>query len=118
MANEFRTINSEDLSEFLKKCPFTVIHLDAIWDGYRGVVEKKIDLLIEKTLDTSFGYIDIDDNQEYARSIDLRNVPACSYYKETELIATVIGMQQDIEENLQILREGGTPDTSNKISRK
>jgi hypothetical protein len=61
--------------------------------------------------------MDIDRNQDHARAISLRNVPACSYYLGRELVTTVIGLQQDIEAILGIVKAGGVPDTSNSISR-
>lgn len=118
MSDPERDLRACDLDEFLSRRPFSVVHLDAEWDGYRGIVAEKIGILAEQLADsTSFGYIDIDREQDHARSLNLLNVPACSYYRGLELVATVIGMQQDIEGNLRIVRDGGQPSTSNKISR-
>ena len=117
MANEPRAISPTDLPEFLGVRPYSVIHFDAEWNGQGFMVQQCIDSLIDKVDDSSFGYIDVDENQEYAQSVGIRNVPSCSYYRGLELVATVIGMQQDVEGNLQILREGGIPDVSNNLSR-
>ncbi len=107
-----------DMEQFLDRRPYSLVHLDAEWDGYRAIITSKIEALAGDLADsTSFGYIDIDRDQDHARAINLRNVPACSYYRGRDLVATVIGLQQDIKGNLAIIRQGGIPDTSNIISR-
>ena len=80
-------------------------------------MQQRIDILVEEVDDTSFGNIDIDEHQEYVREVGIRSVPSCSCYQGSNLVATVIGMKQDVEENLRIIRDGGTPDTSNILSR-
>lgn len=110
---------SHELDQFLDQRPFSIVHLDAEWDGCRGIIASRIRALSLDLADsTSFGYIDIDLDQEHARAIGLKNVPACSYYRGKDLVATVIGAQQDIERALDIVRQGGIPDTSNIISRR
>jgi len=117
MADQRRSMNPSELEAFLTLRPYAVIHLDADWNGQRIPVQQRIDSLLAKIDDTSFGYIDIDAHPDHAKSIGLLNVPSCSYYRGATLVATVIGMQQDIEENLRIVRDGRTPDSSNRISR-
>ena len=117
MATESRNIKPSGLADFLASRPFSVVHLDAEWNGQRLPVQQRIDLLVEKHEDTSFGYIDVDEHQDYARSINLGNVPTCLYYRGLSLVATVVGMKQDVEGNLQIIRDGGTPDSKNMLSR-
>lgn len=106
-----------EVEELLNRSPFSVVHFDAKWDAQRVPVQERIRLLTEKISDTSFGYVDVDDHPAYARKSGISNVPACSCFRGTELVATVIGIQQDIEQNLHIVRNGGIPDTSNRISR-
>ena len=117
MTNEPRVIDPADLPNFLVERSFSVIHLDATWNGQRFAVQQRIDTLVKSIDDTSFGYIDVDEHQEHARTVGILNVPSCCYYRGLKLVATVIGMRQDVEENLRIIREGGTPDTSNILSR-
>lgn len=110
-------LRSDKLEEFLDRRPYSLIHLDAEWDGYRLILARKIESLAKSLAEsTSFGYIDVDCDPDHARAISLRNVPACSYYRGRDWVATVIGTQQDIEGKLKIVREGGTPDVSNSIS--
>ncbi|QDT35383.1 thioredoxin domain-containing protein [Thalassoglobus polymorphus] len=118
MAVEYPKVDPAKLDQFLRTRPYSVIHLDASWNDQRIPVQERINSLIRKIDDTSFGYIDIDVHQDHAKAIPVMNVPTCCYYRGPELVATVIGMQQDIESNLQLVRDGGTPDTSNLLSRK
>lgn len=117
MAAEYQHVDPANLNEFLKARPYSVIHLDAAWNGQRIPVQKSINALMKKIDDTSFGYIDIDAHQDHVRTIPILNIPSCSYYRGIQLVATVIGMQQDVEQNLQIVRDGGIPETSNRLSR-
>lgn len=80
-------------------------------------VADQMESLIDSYIDVSFGYIDVDQFPDHAREINLINVPACSYYVGSRLVATVVGMHQDIASNIVIVRSGGIPATSNKISR-
>lgn len=118
MSHPVRALKACDLDNFLSSRPFSVVHLDAEWDGYREPFARRIGIIAQQLSNsTSFGYIDIDREPDHARSIHLLNVPACSYYRGRELVATVIGMEQDIEDNLRIVREGGPLTSDNKISR-
>lgn len=110
-------VGPEDLADLLGQRKFTVIHLDAEWDGYRIPVAQRMEALMDSHPDVSFAYMDIDRYQEHARAIGLRNVPACSYYRGETLVSTVIGLQQDISSNIAIVRSGGTPPATNKVSR-
>jgi len=117
MSSKYQVITSESLPAFLKIRPFTVIHLDADWDGYRRQIQSQIESLVDSLSDVSFGYMDVDRDADFASSIALRNTPACAYYSESKLVAVVIGVKQQIVTNIELLRLGKTPDTSNLISR-
>lgn len=114
---EYENVDPANLDQFLSTRPYSVIHLDATWNGQRIPVQERLNALTRKIEDTSFGYIDVDVHQDHAKSIPVMNVPTCCYYRGPELVASVIGMQQDIERNLQIVRCGGTPDISNHLRR-
>ena len=108
-----------ELALITKANDFTIVHIDAAWDGYREVVARKIvELKERKILGVAFAYIDCDEEMAYASHIGLRNTPAVAYYRGEALVSTVIGIGQNIGDNLSIIMEGGTPDSSNLISRK
>jgi thiol-disulfide isomerase/thioredoxin len=109
------TLSVDQLPAFLKERPYTIIHFDADWDENRHAVRERMESLATAgNEDISFGYIDIDRNQEHAKAIGLLNVPACCYYRGEELIGTVIGMNQDIATNLAAIRNGGHPNEPNR----
>lgn len=111
-------LHRADLNGFLHQTPFAVIHLDAEWDGYRFAVAHQIEQIESDFAGVvSFGYMDVDDEQDFAREIGLRNIPACAYYKDGELQAVVIGVGQDVAKNIRLIQDGHVPDMSNWISR-
>ena len=108
-----------ELVRILNQSEFTIVHIDAEWDGYRKIVAQKIDELRAKTpRGVAFAYIDCDDESDYANQIGLRNTPAVAYYLGARLVSTVIGISQDVSYNLALVMAGGVPDASNTISRK
>jgi len=111
-------VSKPGLSEFLARRPFSVVHFDADWDGYRKAVADKI-CNIEPQFEqsVSFGYIDCDAEQEYAREIGILNVPSVGYYSGTKLLGVVIGMQQDIAGNIERMKRGELLDQTNVLSR-
>jgi len=54
-------------------------------------------------------YIDCDQEGGYLDAIGLRNVPSVAYYRGKELVAVLVGKDQNIAENLNITISGGTP---------
>ncbi|MES2469631.1 MAG: thioredoxin domain-containing protein [Verrucomicrobiota bacterium] len=110
------SLNAETLDAFLTQRPHSVIHLDAKWDAYGYMLQRRIQEIAGAHREsTSFGFIDVDDNQEQARSLKVGNVPACAYFRGCEHVTTITGLNQDIETNLFILMRGDKPDGSARI---
>jgi hypothetical protein len=111
-----KSLNAETLDTFLMQRPHSVIHLDAKWDAYGYLLQRRIqEIAVAHGESASFGFIDVDDNQEQARSLQVGNVPACAYYRGREHVTTITGLNQDIETNLFILMRGDKPDGSARI---
>jgi thioredoxin-like negative regulator of GroEL len=111
-------ISKSSLPEFLSRRPLSVVHLDANWDGYRKAMDDKIQGIASDFEDSvSFGYLDCDDEKEYAREIGILNVPSVAYYRGTELVGIVVGIRQDITENIRRLMHREQLDQTNKLSR-
>ena len=68
--------------------------------------------------EVSFGIADVDEEQDWAKEIQLMNVPCVAYYEGTKLVATVIGIGQDIGNNLDKIKRRESLETSNNNSRK
>lgn len=106
------------LLDFLARRPYSVVHVDAAWDGYRSAVAARI-RGIESQFEerVSFGYADCDAEQEYCAEIGIINVPSVAYYSGTKLFGIVIGIRQDIAENIERMTRGEPLDQSNVLSR-
>jgi hypothetical protein len=105
-----RSLTRSEVPEFLAEHPFSVIHVDAAWDGYAASVAEKLRRCSEEVLDVGFATIDCDAEQQYAGEIQF-------YFRGTELIAKVIGITQDVATNIQKLKTGESIDESNRWSR-
>ncbi len=116
MAQYPTSLNSDTLDAFLGRRPLSLIHLDAKWDAYGFILQRRIqEIAVAKSHSTEFGFIDVDDHPEYARLLRVGNVPACAYYRGRQHVTTITGLNQDIEANLATLTRGETPDGSARI---
>lgn len=111
-------LSKSSLPEFLSCRPFSIVHVDAEWDGYRKSVEDKI-RAVEPQFErhVSFGYVDCDAEQDYAKVIGILNIPSIAYYSGTKLFGVVIGVQQNIAGNIERLMRGELLDSTNTRSR-
>lgn len=117
-----RQLMSSDLETFLAEKPAAAIHIDADWDvGHRPAIRAKM-IEAENALAelANFGEIDCDRNQEWAKSLPLRGIPAIAYYRDGKLVAALLGLRQDIRARVErVLRgepighEDGTDETTN-----
>jgi len=108
-----------ELNTILEESKYTVVHIDTDWDNYRFQINEKITKAKKEYGEkVSFGYIDCDIEQEYAKDIGLQNTPSLAYYSGTILKAVVIGVEQDIIGNIKRLMQNVAIDCSNTISRK
>ena len=102
-------VTQANLADFLHRKPYSVIHIDANWDGHLEQIVEKIHALepgFEQ--DVSFGYIDADTEQNYAREVGVLNLPSVAYYRGDHLVGLIIGLKQDIAQNIRRVRFGGS----------
>lgn len=111
-------LSGQSLPDFLRRRDFSVVHVDASWDGYRTAMAEQLQA-IRPEFDqlVSFGYIDCDVEQQYASKIGVRNVPSVAYYRRAELHGLVIGVSQDVAANIERMQRGEALDQSNCLSR-
>jgi len=111
-------VSISSLSEFLSRRPFSIVHVDANWDGCRRQLGDKICAIEPKfEQSVSFGYLDCDEDLAYARNVGIVNVPSILYYRGPELFGVVIGLRQDIAGNIERLMQGEPLDLTNKLSK-
>ena len=61
-------IPKSSISEFLAERPFSIVHVDAAWDGYRKALSDKIHGVEQQFVQSvSFGYVNCDEERDYAR---------------------------------------------------
>jgi len=100
-------LSKSTIVEFLGRRRFSVVHVDAEWDGYRKALAERIRVVESQFEETvSFGYVDCDAEQDYATGIALLSVPSVAYYAGARLYGVVIGTQQDVAGNIGRLMRG------------
>ena len=111
-------ISGSSLSGFLARRPFSIVHVDANWDGDRKALADKI-CVVESQFEesVSFGYVDCDEEEAYANSVAIVNVPAIAYYRGMDLFGVVIGIRQDVAGNIVRVMNAQPLDQSNRDSR-
>ena len=111
-----KSLCADTLSDFLKTHPFSIIHLDAKWNAVGFMFQDRINEIAKNySSSVGFGFIDVDANQDLAISLEVRNVPCCAYYSGTERLISIIGLNQDLENNLSVLISGNTPDENARV---
>ncbi len=100
-------VSKSYLPEFLAGRAYSVVHIDAEWDGHRNAASAKMhDAETGLQEKVSFGYMDCDAEQDYANDISIVNVPSVAYYSGTKLFGVVIGVQQDVTRNIERMMRG------------
>jgi thioredoxin-like negative regulator of GroEL len=111
-------LSKSNFPEFFSRSRFSIVHVDADWDGYRKVLDHRIrDVEPQFEGSVSFGYVDCDAEMEYSRAIGIVNVPSIAYYCGSKLCGVVIGMQQDIVGNIERMMRGEPLNQTNTLSR-
>jgi thioredoxin-like negative regulator of GroEL len=93
-----KPLTSADFQYFIKAKKAAVVHFDAEWDvAYRPVLRRRM-LEAEEALadQVNFGEVDCDTNLDLAESIPIQNVPSVVYYRNGELIAVLVGAEQNL----------------------
>ena len=110
-------LSKSSLPAFLAHRPFSVLHLDAEWDGYRKAVSDQMHEIEQQFAhEVSFGYMDIDTEPEYASDIGLRNIPSVAYYIGPDPFGVVVGTKQNIAQNIENMMRGEHLDETNTLS--
>jgi thioredoxin-like negative regulator of GroEL len=103
-----RKITTEEYEAFISEEPFAVVHFDAEWDhGYRPIACKRmIEAQVAFTQRVCFGEIDVDAAVDLARAIPILNVPTIAYYRHGELVAALIGADQNVKSRVDRMMRG------------
>jgi thioredoxin-like negative regulator of GroEL len=101
-------LTGTDFQSFIEAKKAAVVPLDAEWDvAYRPVLRRRI-LEAEEVLadQVNFGEVDCDTNLDLAESIPIPNVPSVVYYRNGELIAALVGAEQNVRARVERVLRG------------
>lgn len=94
-----------ELDSFLAKEPVLVADCTATWCGPCKLVAPLMDQLAEEYGDKAKVFkIDVDTNKPVAKRFGLRSIPAVLYFKQGELVETIVGVKSYEEFSSALLR--------------
>ncbi|MFC4451162.1 thioredoxin [Halorussus aquaticus] len=100
------TIDSQsELDEFVDEHSVVLVDFYADWCGPCQMLEPIVERLAERT-DASVGTVDVDANQQLARTYGVRGVPTLVLFADGEQVEKIVGVQQ--EDQLRTLVESYT----------
>lgn len=99
-------INSEKFEEIISSDLITIIDFWAPWCGPCRVLSKILDEISEDYKDRiNIGTCNVEDNEELAEEVGIRNIPTLLFYKNGDLIDRLSGAQSknNIKEKIDSL---------------
>ena len=102
-----RMLCSESYSSFIAAKSAAAIHFDAPWDGGRLITRQRMREAEEAFGEqVNFGEVDCDQEPQLAQAISLSNVPLVAYYRDGQLVATLVGVGQNIRARVERVLRG------------
>lgn len=98
------SIPSPSAMKFSKK--YTLVLVDAKWNNHKELAANFAQIAKDCTdEDFDFQELDVDEDQELAYALGIKNVPVICYFFEGRLDKTVIGNNQDIKQQMEWMIE-------------
>lgn len=103
-----RLLTNIDFQSFVEAKQAAAVHFDAEWDfAYRPILQRQMLEAEEVLADrVNFGEVDCDRNLDLARSIPIPNVPSVAYYRNGELVAALVGAEQNVRARIERVLRG------------
>jgi thioredoxin-like negative regulator of GroEL len=100
-------LTSQTFHSFLSSHRIAAVHFDAEWDAHRARVRQSM-LDAEATLSDCAGFaeVDVDTSVDLARSIGVANVPLVAYYRDGQLVAALVGADQNVKARTERVLRG------------
>jgi thioredoxin-like negative regulator of GroEL len=103
-------LTGTDFQSFIEAKKAAVVPFDAEWDvACRSVLRRRMRMLEAEELladQVNFGEVDCDTNLDLAESIPIPNVPSVVYYRNGELIAALVGAEQNVRARVERVLRG------------
>jgi hypothetical protein len=107
---EVARLTRETHETFVRENRIAAVLFDApAWDIYHRIIRPHLDNTAEELGNfAGFGFVDTDDTTmwDICRSVPISNVPNVAYYKDGLLLASLVGVHQDIAGRVLALLEG------------
>jgi thioredoxin-like negative regulator of GroEL len=98
------SLTAATFADFIAEAEVAVVHFDARWNTIREKARLQMQIAAERLGGRArFAEIDIDDCPELARAAEVGNVPAISYYRQGQRIATLVGTQDVLARTNRVL---------------
>ena len=100
-----KVVTNENFDSTVKSNALTIIDCWAEWCGPCRMFSPIIDELAEEYSKVTFGKLNVDENQTIARRFGIMSIPTTLFFREGELIDTVVGAvsKSVIEDKIHIL---------------
>ena len=105
---EIRSVSEDEYESFLREKEYTVVLFDAPWDVGPGALIRPP---FEKAARAfggrvNFGEVNTDEFTRVPKSISVANVPTVAYFRGGQLVAAMVGAQQDVAARTQAMMDG------------
>jgi thioredoxin 1 len=98
-------IDSNNFDELIKSEKVSLVYISASWCGPCKILAPIVDEIInEKNGEVILAKIDADEQMDFVKSLNVRNIPTLLFYKNGELKERTTGLKNKMEIN-QILQE-------------
>jgi len=99
---------------FISNNRVAVVLFDAEWDGAcRALILNRLKSACEQYADSvAFGEVDVDVDQELSRKLEINQVPTLVYFRNGEVLASVVNATQDVTAELAKILGSNPPSKS------
>ena len=91
-------IDSNNFEEVIKSEKISLVYISASWCGPCKILSPIVDEIVgEKNGDVILSKIDADEQMDFVKSLNVRNIPTLLFYKNGELRERTTGLKNKME---------------------
>ena len=90
-----KVLNTQEAEAQISSGNLTVVDCFTTWCGPCKAIKPVLDKLSAELTDVTFVAVDIDNNTEFVRDMNVRSVPTLLFAKGGEVVQTVRGLQKE-----------------------